>query len=134
MKINKTIFEVCWSMNMHTHLRCEQAEKRRGIMDHIARLEALQPATDATADLRRVAGTWKLLFSTISITVRSSAGGSSWPCRADCLPASRALAVSTPQQICTGCQRRASAVCRPHCRHELRVQGGGCAEARPPPQ
>jgi len=44
------------------------AEKRRGILELIARLEELQPAESPTDDLQRVAGAWKLLFSTISIT------------------------------------------------------------------
>lgn len=48
-----------------------QAEKRRGILELIARLEELQPAESPTDDLQRVAGAWKLLFSTISITVSS---------------------------------------------------------------
>ncbi len=45
-----------------------QAKKRKVILDHISQLEALQPAEDPTADLQRVEGAWKLLFSTISIT------------------------------------------------------------------
>ena len=46
-----------------------QAEKRKAILGHISQLESLQPAEDPTADLQRVEGAWKLLFSTISITV-----------------------------------------------------------------
>lgn len=57
-----------------------QAEKKRSICDLIRQLEAAQPVTGITSQLEVVEGDWKLLFSTIAITV--SVQSAQYFCRA----------------------------------------------------
>ncbi len=47
-----------------------QAQDRDRILSLAAELENLNPLPDATRHLDRVAGRWRLLFSTITILVR----------------------------------------------------------------
>jgi PAP_fibrillin len=51
-----------------------QAEQRQVILDLIQQLEGHGSTEGITQELQRVAGDWRLLFSTIAITV-----GFGWP-------------------------------------------------------
>lgn len=60
-----------------------QAPDREHVLGLLAQLEALNPLAEPTQNLSRVAGDWRLLFSTITILVSLETLGSKVPRLAD---------------------------------------------------
>ncbi len=58
-------------------LLCEQAAKLQEILALLDKLEASNPLLNPTEHLEQVAGDWRLLYTTITITVRTAQH--SWP-------------------------------------------------------
>lgn len=65
----------------HTHTRA-QAAKRQAVAELVVQLEALNPLEAPTQHLEQVAGDWRLLYTTITITVSAMA---EMPCMHGCI-------------------------------------------------
>ena len=85
-----------------------QAEQREVILGLIQQLEAHGGSTDGiTGELERVAGDWRLLFSTISITVGSTEAGLQRLSRRSVVPVCHMLIVILKclLDVCTPAER-----------------------------